>query len=200
MNIRPIILITTCSYHLHRNEQCRSTWLNEWKWMVDYKFVFGNGHTPSRDDEIQFPVDDSYNGLPAKIQASHRWAHDQGYDHILKTDCDMYVHVPRLLDSGFEKFSYSGNFYYPDFVMGAAYWLDRAATEILLNAPLPYPGSFGGDDVWVGRVMSENKVLSKHDARYYIGNDIPWDSFISLHTSGPPKLDMHEIHTKMMKR
>lgn len=194
---RPIILITTCSWHLHRNEQCRATWLREWGGLVDYKFVFGNGWTPRRDDEMAFPVDDTYNGLPAKVQASHKWAREQGYTHILKTDCDMYVHVPRLLRSGFEQFPYSGNLYYPEFVMGAAYWLDQHATDILAHAALPYPGAPGGDDVWVGRVMAENGIVAHDDKRYHIGENPDWDTVISLHTSGPPRLDMAEIHARM---
>jgi hypothetical protein len=197
--MNPVILITSCSYRLAQNDECRDTWLKEWGWMLDYRFVFGNGWTPARDDELSLDVDDTYQGLPAKIQASHAWALERGYTHILKTDCDMYIHIPRLLQSGFESSPYSGNFYYPEFAMGAAYWLDRPATEILLAAKLPYPGTPGGDDVWVGRVMRENNIPHKHDDRYYIGENIPWETFISLHTSGPPKLDMKEIHAKVMQ-
>ena len=196
--IRPIILITTCSYRLEWNDQCRETWLKEWGSLIPYRFIFGQGYMCSRSDEMNFPVDDSYNGLPAKIQASHKWAFDQEYTHILKTDSDMYIHIPRLLRSGFEKFSYSGNRYYPEFVMGAAYWLDRQATEILINAPLPYPGSPGGDDIWVGKIMDANGIPAHHDARYHIGKDIPWDDFISLHTPDL-SLSMQDIHNKVMQ-
>lgn len=199
--IRPIILITTCVYHQARNEQCRRTWLKEWGELVDYRFVFGAGYSPKNDDEISFPVDDSYQGLPAKIQASHKWAYDQGFNFILKTDCDMYVHIPRLLRSGFEQHSYVGNLFWPDaphkFVLGAAYWLDKKATEILVNAPLPpYPAD-GGDDLWVGRVMERNQIPIHHDGRYYIGNEIPWDSVITVHTSGPPPISMAEVHNRI---
>ena len=196
--LRPIILITSCSYRLTQNEECRETWLKTWGGLVDYKFVFGNGYTPTRPDEIAFPVDDSYNGLPAKIQVSHKWAKEQGYTHILKTDCDMYIHVPRLLRSGFENFPFSGNRYYPEFIMGAAYWLDQRATQVLIDTPLPYPGTEGGDDVWVGRVMAENGIEPHDDKRYHIGENIPWDECISLHTSGPPRLSMKEIHARFV--
>lgn len=195
---RPIILITTCSYGLEQNKLCRETWLAEWGKLVEYKFVFGAGWTPQHDDEISFPVDDTYFGLPAKIQASHKWALEQGYTHILKTDCDMYLHIPRLLRSGFENFPYSGNQYYPDFIMGAAYWLDQRATEILVHAALPYPGTPGGDDVWVGSVMAENNIPPHDDKRYHIGENPDWSTCISIHTSGPPRLNMAEIHARFV--
>ena len=163
--------------------------------------MFGIGYPALRGDEISFPVDDSYGGLPAKIQVSHKWALEQGYDYILKTDCDMYVHIPRLLKSGFENFPYSGNYYYKGspypFALGAAYWLDRRASEILVNAALVPFGTDGGDDMWVGRVMHENGIPLHDETRYYIGESPDYSKFISLHVSGPPKLNMMEIHNKV---
>ena len=181
--MRPIILITSCVPHLARNENCRNTWLATWGDRIDYRFVLGNGRTQEFDDELVLPVDDSYQGLPSKIQASHAWAVEAGYDFILKTDCDMYVHIPRLLKSGFENYAYSGNFHWPEFALGGSYWLDRLASETLVRASLPaYPAN-GGDDVWVGRVMHENHFLHHHDPRYTVGE---WtEDFISLHTTGP---------------
>ena len=194
----PIILITSCSYRLQQNDECRDTWLREWGRLCDYRFVMGVGNTPKHGDELIVDTDDSYVGLPAKIQASHGWAFLKGYTHILKTDCDMYVHVPRLLRSSFEQFPYSGNLYYPDFIMGAAYWMDRRATEILMHAALPYPGTPGGDDVWVGRVMAENGVEAHDDKRYHIGDNPNWDTLISLHTSGPPPFKMADVHARFV--
>jgi len=187
-------------YHLARNEQCRATWLKQWGHLMEYKFVFGQGHTPKRDDEIVFPVDDSYQGLPAKVQASHKWALEQGYDFILKTDGDVYMHVPRLMTSGFEKHQYSGNVFWSaaiiPFALGAAYWLDRPSSEILVNAKLPLYPAKGGDDVWVGRVMHANGIPCHHETRYYIGNNPDWNADISFHV---PDMDisMFEIHNRM---
>jgi hypothetical protein len=197
--MRPVILITSCSYHLDRNEKCRKTWLDTWGNLCDYRFVLGVGNTRRYDDELLVDVDDSYNGLPAKIQASHKWAMEQGYEPILKTDCDVYLHVARVLVHGLNKASYVGNFYYDSFAMGSCYWLDAQATEILVNAPLPYPGTPGGDDVWVGQVMAEAGVSRMHEPRYWIGENPNYDSCFSLHTSGPPKLDMAEIHRRMVE-
>lgn len=191
--MRPIVLITSCSYRLAQNQQCRDTWLLRWGHLIDYKFVLGAGNTKTQGDELILGVDDSYNGLPAKIQKSHAWALNQGYDFILKTDSDIYMHVPRLLQSGFEKYDYSGNFYYPDFAMGSAYWLNQKASEILVSAALPYPGSFGGDDVWVGSVMKKHNVISHHEPRYHVGKNPDWTTFISVHTTDLP-VSMMQIH------
>lgn len=193
--MRPIILITSCVPHLARNNWCRNTWLATWGDRIPYKFVLGNGRTREFDDELVLPLDDSYVGLPAKIQASHAWALGQGYDYILKTDCDMYVHIPRLLASGFENHPYSGNFHWPEFALGGSYWLSRDASEALVKAELPaYPAN-GGDDVWVGRVMREHHFLHHHDPRYTVGNVT--DDFISLHTTGPTPHNMADVHAKV---
>lgn len=195
--MKPVILITSCSYRIDQNRQCRETWLKEWSSLIDYRFVFGTGNTPKYGDELIVEVDDSYNGLPAKIQKSHKWALEQGYDFILKTDVDVYMHIPRLLDSGFEQHAYSGNFYYTDFAMGAAYWLNRYASEILINTPLPYPGAPGGDDVWVGAAMRENNIPHHHEPRYYVGPSPDWKIAISIHTTDTP-FAMTEVHEKMI--
>ena len=179
-----------------RNEQCRQTWLSHWGHLIDYKFVVGNGYPVSRQDEILFPIDDSYSGLPAKIQASHKWALEQGYDFILKTDCDIYLHIPRSLESGFEKFPYSGNHYYKEsaypFALGAAYWLDKKASEILCATAIPPFGTDGGDDMWVGRVMRDNKIQLHDEPRYYVGNAPNWDEVISVHSTDL-KMNLFEI-------
>lgn len=191
--MKPLILITSCSYRLDQNWQCRKTWLQSWGHLIDYRFVLGVGNTAQQGDELIVDTDDSYTGLPAKIQKSHEWAVKQGYDFILKTDSDVYMHVPRLLKSGFEKYDYSGNFYYPDFAMGSAYWLSRHASEILINSPLPYPGTAGGDDVWVGSIMKEHQVSVHHEPRYYVGANPDWKNFISVHTTDLD-IPMSKIH------
>lgn len=191
--MKPLILITSCSYRLDQNWQCRKTWLQSWGHLIDYRFVLGVGNTAQQGDELIVDIDDSYTGLPAKIQKSHEWAVKQGYDFILKTDSDVYMHVPRLLKSGFEKYDYSGNFYYPDFAMGSAYWLNRHASEILINSPLPYPGTAGGDDVWVGSIMKEHQVSIHHEPRYYVGANPDWKNFISVHTTDL-SIPMSKIH------
>ena len=201
--MKPVILITSCMYHLVRNEQCRATWLAQWSHLIDYRFILGQGYYPKFEDELVLPVDDTYSGLPAKIQASHKWALEQGYDFILKTDCDVYMHIPRLLESGFEKYPYSGNIFWPEarhkFAIGAAYWLNKEASEILVNEPLPPYGMDGGDDMWVGRVMNAHNISCHHESRYYIGENPNYDTFITLHTSGPPKLNMMDIHQKCVQ-
>lgn len=198
--MKPVVLITSCAYRLDQNEQCRATWLMQWGHLIEYKFVFGQGHTQKYDDEIIFPIDDSYQNLPAKIQASHDWAVRQGYDFILKTDCDVYVHVPRLLNSGFEKYPYSGNIFWPSaaipFALGSAYWLDRGASEILVGAKLPSYPAKGGDDVWVGRVMHANGIQCHHEKRYYVGKSPDWTADISFHVPDM-NMSMMEIHNRM---
>ena len=199
MPTKACILVTACNQHRNRADMVRATWLNTWRDLIDVFFVYGNGNTVQHNDELVFPVDDSYYGLPAKIQVSHKWALEQGYDPIMKTDVDVYCHLPRILVYGLGRADYVGNFFYDSFAMGAFYELSRKATEILVNAPLPAPFAPGGDDVWVGKIMADAGVSRFHESRYYIGDSPNYDTCFSLHTSGPPKLDMHEIHRKMIE-
>ena len=193
--MNPIILITCCEHHRFRAMDCRNTWLATWGNQIDYRFVFGNGHVQEFDDELVLPVDDSYTGLPKKIQASHAWALEMGHDFILKTDCDMYIHIPRLMKAGFENYAYSGNFHWSEFALGGSYWLDWRASETLVRAQLPAWPANGGDDVWVGQVMRDNHFLHHHDSRYTVGN---WtEDFISLHTTGPTPFNMADVHSKV---
>src|SRR5271154_4892661 len=106
--MKPVILITACNQHRSRVDMCRATWLNTFRDLCDYRFVFGIGNTVQHNDELVFEVDDTYYGLPSKIQASHKWAMEHGYDQILKTDCDIYLHLPRILVHGLDKASYVG--------------------------------------------------------------------------------------------
>lgn len=92
--MKSVVLITSCSYRLDLNQQCRETWLKEWTGLIDYRFVLGVGNAPKYGDELIVEVDDSYVGLPAKIRDSHKWALTQGYDFILKTDSDVCMHIP----------------------------------------------------------------------------------------------------------
>src|SRR5277367_2853757 len=103
---KAVILVTSCNAHRNRADLCRMTWLREWGNLCDYRFVYGNGNDVRSDDELVFPIDDSYLGLPAKIQTSHKWALEQGYDCIIKTDCDVYVHLPRILVHGLGRADY----------------------------------------------------------------------------------------------
>lgn len=195
--MKPIILITTCQWHLSKNEQCRATWLKQCN--IDYKFIFGQGHTQSADDELVLPIGDSYSDLPAKIQTSHRWALEHNYDFILKTDCDVYLSVPRLLSSSFEQYAYSGNLFWPDarfpFALGSAYWLNKQASEILVETKLPDYPAHGGDDVWVGRTMYEHNIPLHHDPKYYVGQNPNWKEVISVHTTDL-RMSMAEIEQK----
>lgn len=198
--MKSIILITSCAYHLTKNEQCRNTWLKQWNQLVDYKFVLGQGNSKKLDDELVLSVDDTYQGLPQKIQASHKWALEKGYDYILKTDCDVFMHVPRLFQSNFEKHPYSGNLFWPEakyrFVLGSAYWLNKKASEILVKAKLPAYPAYGGDDVWVGRIMQENDIPIHHEPRYYVGQNPNWKDVISVHSTDL-KMSLIQIQEKM---
>ena len=190
--MNPIILITSCIHHLRKNDDCRNTWLAQWGGKIAYKFVLGRDAVQKYDDEIVLPVDDTYYGLPEKIRESHCWALKQGYDYILKVDADMWLHVPRLLASGYEKYPYSGNFHWGGFALGGSYWLNAEASGVLSRSGLPRYGTDGGDDVWVGKVMAENYIKGHHDPRYVVGKIT--EDFISYHTTG--NLSMAEVHSQ----
>ena len=46
-------------------------------------------------DVLELALQDTYRHLPRKLLLGLRYAYGQGYDYVMKTDDDVYIHVPR---------------------------------------------------------------------------------------------------------
>lgn len=150
------------------NCHARENWANAiretWKPLVqgaDILFFRGQPwqvHIPAQPDVVQLNCDDSYAGLPEKVRAIMRWAHDHGYEHVLKCDDDVVLNPAELLSSGFEKHRYSGKLNrrgIPAVPFGFNYWLDRQCMEIISKAELPIDND---DEKWVAETLYKHGI------------------------------------------
>jgi len=59
---------------------------------IDFRIFYGYGAVRKmRTDEVLLSVDDSYRGLPFKVQRIFKWALERGYDAVLKVDDDTFI-------------------------------------------------------------------------------------------------------------
>lgn len=154
-----LVAILGCKNDEHARGRIRGTWMPSQSkgciigdHVVDFYFFLGEASTldwPS--DTVQVPRNDK--DQTAKMSWIIRWAFDKGYDYLFKCDMDTYVHVGRLLASGFEKHPWSGGHGSKETgpYGGSGYWLNRE-----LMGKLNDYGTMNGivrpwdEDRWVG--------------------------------------------------
>lgn len=169
--MKPLIAIESCHRDRWCHAQIRDTWLSAPA--ADTRFFLGVPKEPDAEaDETFLDVPDGGGSeLRLKILGSISWALANGYDNLFRCDTDTYVHVPRLLASGFERHDYSGFVQGDDSVFGGTgYWLSRRAMEALL-ARGEIAACSGAEDWWVRYVLRQAGILPFHDPRYRIGTD-----------------------------
>jgi hypothetical protein len=119
-------------------------------------------------DEIELGVDDSYDGLPAKVREICRWALLYGYDELVKVDDDVYLVPGRLPD--YAAYDYVGNFRMHnglspyDYASGFCYRLGRRAIELVAGAELTRDTM---EDRWVGHVMGSARNIRSLDEKRF---------------------------------
>lgn len=176
---KPVILIASCDAYRTNgfNQAVRDTWIRKWGRLIDYRFVFGRECKDPLPDEIVVDAPDAYGALPYKIQDARRWATRNGYGHSFHCGTDTYIHVPRLLASGFEKFDYVGFMMHDmhrlycgrniEFAQGGGgYWLSPRAAAVVEKATIP---DFvkAAEDVFVGNALFEAQIPFTHDNGYW---------------------------------
>ncbi len=159
-----LFAVETCIAHTDRDAVIRETWGKDLG-----NLVFFNGP--------MLNVADDYLSLPFKTQAICRWAAERDYDFLARIDTDTFVHVPRLLASGFEQWDYSGYVredFYPLYCYGPCYWLSRKAFTEVGKADWPAiaksigcsPTERSYEDVMVGAILEGTQIVPHHDERY----------------------------------
>jgi hypothetical protein len=151
----------------------RKTWLPLVPAGIDVRYFIGNG-TPAyvSTDQIQLNCDDSYGGLPAKVQGIVKWASAQDYDYVLKLDDDVVIDPVHMLASEYANNPYVGAdghrptpqraYFIPS---GFAYWMNKQCMEIVAAATLP---NNGFDEGWVAGLLHAQGIDLTCDPRYYI--------------------------------
>jgi hypothetical protein len=226
-SVGPIVLICACERDRNNGfiDAVRNTWAATWGEMVSYKFLLGHGCENPKADELVLDVPDDYPSLPYKVQSGRRWATENGYDHTFICDVDTYVHVPRLLGSGFESTDYSGYFIHDEHRLcaerniefaqgGGGYWISPRAATPIETAAVQWKAS----DVFVGDVLFKADIPFTHDTRHWPwgyrranepqpleGGNIYPAGVITVHLSNywqTPKYKtdwMHETHERFMR-
>ena len=148
---------------------------------MDVMFFFGAGgsRTP-KADEVFLDCDDSYQGLPEKVQSIVRWAYDHGYEYVAKVDDDVIVDSEKWLNSEFEQHDFVGTkneWVKPGEIVtpwGFFYVLSRKAMGLCKDAPLPgQPGSVhnykhNNDEAWISTILYINGINLHYDPRYFL--------------------------------
>jgi len=168
-----LIAIVSCHTHKEWRDAIRSTWLSMVPEGTDVRFFLGRGEHTDQPDEIVLDCDDSYQGLPEKVQCIVKWALDNNYHYALKLDDDVVLNPIAMLNSGYEKYPYVGLDAHrpvpisrPYFVAGGfAYWMDKVCMEHVSAAQLP---SNNYDEGWVAKVLYEHGIELHIDQRYTI--------------------------------
>ena len=172
-----LIAIVSCNTREEWRDAIRSTWLPLVPEGTRVVFFSGRGIEartgPTHTDEVFLDCDDSYQGLPEKVQCIVKWALDNGYDHVLKLDDDVVLNPTALLESGYDQNPYVGvDGHRPcpparlfSIASGFAYWMDKQCMELVAKATLP-PNNY--DEGWVASVLYEHGIVLHADQRYYI--------------------------------
>jgi len=176
-----LLAIVNCHSREEFSTAIRSTWLPLVPEGLDVIFFRGRGACrEALADEIFLDCDDSYEGLPNKVQEIVGWAHQHGYDFVLKCDDDVVIKPKELLASGFERSDFTGcqePACKPGEIRtpyGFCYWLSRRSMELVLVAPLPgQPGSthanvHNNDEAWISTILYINNIFLQHEPRYYL--------------------------------
>jgi hypothetical protein len=181
-----LLSVVTCHKRPEFSNAVRSTWYQLRDHQADVKFFIGReGEGPYREDEVVLDCDDSYLGLPNKVQEIIRWAYDHGYDFVAKIDDDVVVNPQAYMASDFQEHDFvgpqnpwvkAGEIRTP---WGFFYTLSRRAMKLVIDAPLPgrqgstHTYSHGNDEAWISTVLHINGVFLHEDPRYFLHRGVP---------------------------
>lgn len=163
---RVLIAIVSCHSRPIPRQLLRDTWVPRVPPGIDLRFFLGPSTSDPLLDEVFLQCDDSYNGLPGKVQQIFRWALEHDYDYCLKLDEDVCL-LPELWARGFYHTDFSGrpNNSQPGYICpwGFAYVLSRRSMEAVVNGQLPYGNN---DEHWVTNILAKHGIGLTPDYRY----------------------------------
>lgn len=167
--MKVLIAIMSCARdkNLGAHDLVRRTWKVADVDSVHTRFFVGDGCSVDSADEIQVRADDANH--TAKVKAIFSWALGQDYDYVFKCDTDTYVHVPRLLSSGFEQHEWSGGYGSLDKgpYGGSGYWICRNLMQRVLQDGLDSRTARPWDeDRWIGENLIALGYRPCLDKRY----------------------------------
>ena len=174
--VNTLIAIKSCHLHREYHDQIRATWLKDSP--IEARFFIGNPHAVGAPDEVFVAAPDGAGReLYLKALEIIVWALTRGYDFLFICDTDTYVHIPRLLSSGFETHDYSGHVDGDNVYGGTGFWLSYQAMDMILRTWKQRVGTVSedlkraqeSDDWWVYYMLKLSGIAPFHDARYAMG-------------------------------
>ena len=184
--MKTLIGIISCHTRPQFQQAIRDTWFSTVPVGMDVKFFLGRGATRQpKSDEVFLDADDSYQGLPEKVQGMIRWAYKNGEDFVAKVDDDVVVNPQAYMASDFQEYDFvgpqnpwvkAGEIRTP---WGFFYTLSRRAMKLVIDAPLPgrhgstHAYRHGNDEAWISTVLHINGVLLHEDPRYFLHRGVP---------------------------
>lgn len=166
--MKTLIAVVSCHSRPMYRQAIRETWLPLVpRDKADVKFFVGGEIEES--DTVTLECDDSYEGLPSKVQAIVRWALAHGYDYVLKCDDDVVLQPDKLLASGYDAFDFVGHrndsHEVPIPPYGFCYWLSKRSMEIVATSTLPRDNF---DEGWIRHQLYAHSIVLHHDPRYFL--------------------------------
>jgi galactosyltransferase len=184
--LKVLLAVVSCHRRTEFSDAVRKTWLPRVPKEVDVKFFLGTGVSRDlREDEVLLDCDDSYKGLPNKVQEIVRWAYTNGYDYVLKCDDDVVMNPESVLSSDFTAYDFTGpqnpwvkagEIRTP---WGFCYWLSRKAMKLVVEAPLPgqqgsvHSYKHNNDEAWISTVLYVNGIHLHDEQRYFLHRGKP---------------------------
>lgn len=171
--LKRLIAVATCNKpkFVARALSQRNSWVGQFRGRLNTEVRFFVGEGAAADWHTQLEAPDTYERLPEKTQAICKWAIEQGYDYLFKTDDDTFLNIEELLDHC-EVFPHhyvgnvrgaTGGHPFP-YASGYAYWLSRQAMQILAEAAITEDPN---EDRWVGNTLAAAGILPKNDQEHY---------------------------------
>ncbi len=155
-----LLAVMSCHSRPAFSDAVRSTWAPRVQG-ADLRFFLGRGPNQPKDDEVMLDCDDSYHGIPEKVQSILRWAYERGYDFVAKLDDDIIMDPKRFLVlTGHNDFmgmgkTVDGTAETLQMPYGYCYVLSRTAMKYIIDSPLPWdnadynPVHRYNDEYWV---------------------------------------------------
>lgn len=163
--MKPLIAVVNAHTRAIYQQCIRETWLPLVNG-ADVRFFLGPSTREAQQDEVFLNCDDSYEGLPSKVQAIARWALEHDYDYMVKLDDDVVIRPSQFLSTGFQNYDFSGHrndvreFPVP---FGFSYWLSKSSMQLVEKATLPRDNN---DEAWVTATLSKAFITLHHEPRY----------------------------------
>lgn len=206
----------TKPYYAERFKACQETWLKG-LFVADNCGNMGSWQPQNGEPWVAYKVfSDSDLGLDEndprvpqyRTKLMAKYAHDNGYEFMLRIDADAYCYVNRLPASGFEKYDYvrNGLDYTKHLEVdrgrrtahgGAGFILSRKAMEIVANwEPFPQSAGIYWDDIGTGELLWKHGIHYHKDSRFLDKGDghfnadkLPKDhGYVTLHPVEPEQL------------